>query len=349
MSTTSLQTRVAAPSSPGERPHGPTCRRCNRPRKIRARELCGSCYNSALRNNQLGDFPAKPPRRTTRVPIPDSAGGRPHGRAKYVHELCGCDICVTASRDYNRRLKQQNAYGRSNMVDAEPARRHVLMLQGEGLGTRRIADLANVDRKAVQILMNGRSDRGTPPPKKIRRETAEKILAVEITLDAFAGKANMDSTGGRRRLQALIAIGWSQVQLSKHIGVSDGNFTTLLDRPRWTAATVRAVHALYDELWNQQPPTDTAFQRRTVTAARKRARENGWPPPMAWDDDTIDDPAAEPEGVDGVSHAPRLGLPPADELLWLTETESTTEIARRFGVKEHSVRDALRRAREKAA
>jgi predicted DNA-binding protein (UPF0251 family) len=69
---------------------------------------------------------------------------------------------------------------------------------------------------------------------------------------------------------------------------------------------------------------------------------------MAWDDETIDDPAAEPQGTD-VDHAPRLGLPPGEDLLWLLETESVEEIARRFNVRKATVQTAIARAREKAA
>ena len=54
-------------------------------------------------------------------------------------------------------------------------------------------------------------------------------------------------------------------------------------------ATARAVEDLYDRAW--QGP------RRPSTASRRRAVTAGWAPPLAWDDDTIDDPAASPAGV----------------------------------------------------
>lgn len=99
---------------------------------------------------------------------------------------------------------------------------------------------------------------------------------------AFRGPTMVDATGTRRRLRALVALGWPSTYLKTRIGAAHIIFTdSAVVHPR-TAARVRA---LYDELGGTLGP---APRSRTYAAAK------GWPPPLAWDDDTIDDPAATP-------------------------------------------------------
>ena len=104
-----------------------------------------------------------------------------------------------------------------------------------------------------------------------------------------------DAAGTRRRLQALVRGGWSLGLMSARLGCTRQVLRLTLHRSeRVTAATARAVRELYDELWDQPPPEGTRFEKRAATMARRYARERGWVPPLAWDDDEIDDPAAVP-------------------------------------------------------
>ena len=104
-----------------------------------------------------------------------------------------------------------------------------------------------------------------------------------------------DAAGTRRRLQALVRGGWSLGLMSARLGCTRQVLRLTLHRSeRVTAATAGAVRELYDELWDQPPPEGTRFEKRAATMARRYARERGWVPPLAWDDDEIDDPAAVP-------------------------------------------------------
>lgn len=216
---------------------------------------------------------------------------RPHGRAKYVMEHCPCDVCREANNAYQRNRKRQRGYGRAAYVDAEPARAHLRALGAAGIGWRRAAELAGLSSSVVSKLLYGRT--GCAPSKRIRAATAEKILAVEVSADALADKAVVDATGTRRRLRALVAIGWTQSQLAELLGLTPNNFGPLVHgRSSVTAARRRAVVQLYDELWDK-PPADDALARKS----RRYAQRQGWVPPLAWDDDEIDNPAARPAGV----------------------------------------------------
>jgi hypothetical protein len=167
-----------------------------------------------------------------------------------------------------------------------------------------------------------------------------------MTLDTLKPMVLVDGAGTRRRLQALIARGWSKRKLALRLGMKPSNFGITFVGRRVRASTARAVRVLYDELWDVAPPEATHGDRIAASRARRYARTQGYAPPLAWDDDTIDDPAAKPEGA---GPAPLQGLPPLDELLWLIDCgESPLSIATRFGVRPATVYRALLRHREAA-
>ena len=103
--------------------------------------------------------------------------------------------------------------------------------------------------------------------------------------------ARLDATGPRRRIQGLVWAGWTGRQLAGLSGLTEQAISRLALGVSTTVApaTARAVEDLYDRAW--QGP------RRPSTASRRRAIRAGWAPPLAWDDDTIDDPTARPEGI----------------------------------------------------
>lgn len=102
------------------------------------------------------------------------------------------------------------------------------------------------------------------------------------------------AVGTTRRLRALVAIGYAPNYLAMRLHLLTTEVMDLLFSPRtgttqkWKAENIAA---LYDELWDQPRHDDIADQARIV------ARREGWHPPLAWDDDEIDDPAAKPFGT----------------------------------------------------
>lgn len=104
-----------------------------------------------------------------------------------------------------------------------------------------------------------------------------------------------DATGTRRRLQALGVMGWGWEQLGKRLGGINGNNLGTIARGQKTRLypeTVAKIKAIYDEL-SMLPPPDT----RGVKMTKTRLRRLGWVPPLAWDDEMIDDPYALPSGL----------------------------------------------------
>ena len=194
------------------------------------------------------------------------------------------------SSHYNTRRERDIAYGRwqSSYVDAEPARQHVLALRSAGMGRRRLAQLSGVSDSVIHVLINGRPERGSGPSRRIAADNARAIMAVPMPGTAhLAAGARVDITGTTRRLRALVAIGYTQCDLAGRLGITSENSTDLFHaKGRVLAATALKVAALYDRLSMTAGPSQ---------AARDRARRLRWHPPLAWDDDTIDDPNAKPE------------------------------------------------------
>lgn len=97
------------------------------------------------------------------------------------------------------------------------------------------------------------------------------------------------AVGVARRIQALMAIGHTAEMIGAEMGVSAGHVRYLYLEARnvyWP--TYRKVCAVFDRLEMTPGPSQ-------LTA--HRARKRGWPPPLAWDPDTIDKPDSEPKGV----------------------------------------------------
>ena len=140
----------------------------------------------------------------------------PHGtNARYVFGRCRCDACRAANSASRKRRDYLKRTGRSPDVDAAEARAHVLALMGTGMGYKRIAQAAGVDPKTVYILVAGRAERGTPPPKRIRRTTAEKLLAVRPTVRR---KQAIDALPYWWMIADLMGLGYSKAWISERIG-----------------------------------------------------------------------------------------------------------------------------------
>lgn len=225
---------------------------------------------------------------------------------------------------------------------------HVRALLDAGMPMSRIARLAAVDQETVYVAAVGRRPRCGSVATRFRRPVAERILAVRYEEpEPRTCTTITDATGTRRRLQALIAWGWPQSQLASRLGVFASQIHKWMRRPRVSVASADRVSALYDELWDRDPVAD-GVPRASVLRARRFAARNGWPPPMAWDDDTIDDPdagPAEPEPEDRTAAI----VEDAGELLALGC--SLEDAARRLGVCTRTIerhqalaRDAMRAA-----
>jgi DNA-binding CsgD family transcriptional regulator len=260
---------------------------------------------------------------------------------------CKCVPCNAANTRYVGRRNRLIAYGQwQPYVDAEPVRQHVLKLREAGLGYKRVAQLAGVPNGGMSKLLYGDYGRSMAPSKRVRPETATAILAVEANLDTLGGTALVDCAGTRRRLHALVATGWSLAKLADRLGISRGNLGKTLATDRVHASTARTVRALYDELWDQAPPEATHRDKIAASRTRNIARVRGWPPPQAWDDDTIDDPAATAD-LGGKTPRPVALFEDSEELI--RDGHTLAQAAERLGVTAAYLNEARARAQKAKA
>lgn len=215
---------------------------------------------------------------------------------------CGHDACREAWNAHHRNIARLKAYGRwdpwADYTDAEPVREHVRALSEAGIGLLRLAEVSGVSEGALRALLYGDEKDGLGPTKRIHRDRARAILAVTPSLDALADGGRVSASGTRRRLQALAAVGWSSTELAKLLGKDPRVVARTQYAETVTGRTARTVRDLYERLWDQAPPESTATEKMSASRARTRAQRRGWVPPLAWDDETIDDPAARPNTLD---------------------------------------------------
>jgi hypothetical protein len=237
--------------------------------------------------------------RTDGGPIRDCQHPGPphlHGtRTAYVKDRCRCAACREANSAASRTAYRQRVLGRwAPFVDAAPARAHIEALRGAGIGVDQIARLAGISSSHVRELVpHGRT--GRKPIQRVRSETAQRLLGVAVADANRASRSHVDATGTRRRLQALVAIGWTHTAVAAELCRSTTSLTRSMTSEAVTASTARQVRDLYERLWDKQPHHDTIDQLSTINATRALAASHGWSPPMAWDDiDTDPSPCVDP-------------------------------------------------------
>jgi hypothetical protein len=208
-----------------------------------------------------------------------------HGtRAAYVKDRCRCTDCTAANSAASRTATRDRVYGRWHpYIDAGPVREHIAALRAAGIGVERIAHLAGISVRHIRELAQ-QCHGDSPGTRRVRPDTATRVLAIGIHDASRAPHSRVDATGTRRRLQALQAVGWTAELLAAQLGRRPGSLHRSMTCESVTARTAHDVATLYERLWNTRPPRATEGQRAAADAAQAHAAEQGWLPPLAWDD-----------------------------------------------------------------
>lgn len=250
----------------------------------------------------------------------------PHHRTLtcYTDYRCRLPECVARFNAYDRTRRRAQAAGTwQPLVDAEPIRKHLLALHAAGITIHRVATLTGLTDTAIRSFTQHASAKNRRR-HRATHETAAKILA--ISLDT-ATPGYVDATGTRRRLHALVAIGWPLEVVATYVGVSQRNIWSLTQRNKVRATTARNVADVYGELCNEKP-TRNGVSKWHAKQARNRASARRWPTPTYWDETGgIDDPDFIPDYK--VTQAEIL----AEEAHWLITTAGLTrgQVAERLG------------------
>ena len=209
-----------------------------------------------------------------------------HGtRAAYVKDRCRCQPCTTANATYHETRARLQARGTWNpLVDVAEVRKHLAGLRTAGLGIYQIARAARVDPVQVRDIAYGRA--GQPQRRRVRQETARKLLA--ITPDVRRPGTIIDARITRRQLQALAAIGWSPRALAPPLQRRAANILRWQSATTITTGNADHITAVYAKLRLQLPPQHTAAQQERADTTQTQALAAGWLPPLAWDDIATD-------------------------------------------------------------
>lgn len=260
----------------------------------------------------------------------------------YVLDRCRCQPCASAHRQYEQQRIRQQAYGRwDGLVDAQPSREHIRSLMARGMGLKRIVEVSGIAQGTLWKLLYGKrqADGRKVVTARVRPSTEQRILAVRLHL---ADGATIGAIGTTRRLQALVAIGWSQSKLAYRLGMRPSNLGMMLNRTTVRTSTAAAVRSLYKELWNAPPPEATHRDRIAASRARRFAAARGWAPPLAWDDDDLDNPDATPQHAPASDSRKRVHV---DDIEWLASSGATWHhLSTRLGVTNDAIEKACRRA-----
>lgn len=271
--------------------------------------------------------------------------GHPHEhgtRAAYVRDRCRCRPCTDANTNEWRAAVREQTFGApSPYIDATDTREHIQWLRRNGVGVEQIAKIVHTSATHIrEIDRSTQRTGGRPPITQIRADLAQRVLAVQPT-DAYRSPhSQIDATGTRRRLQALAAIGWPPAELATMLGRTTTKFRTLFTCGSVQVQTAQRVSALYDQLWDTSPTRTSASDEARVIAA-----EQGWLPPLAWDDiDTDPDPdpstpnaKPDPDDLDEIA-IERAVAGDRIRLAELTPAEQA-EVVRRLTERGKSIRD----------
>jgi len=219
--------------------------------------------------------------------------------------------------------------GITRLTDAAPVREHLTRLHHAGASWTGIADAAGVSSSAVHRIQRGYY-------RTVQRKTANALLTVDLArvIARPLPSGLVPKAGACRRIRALMTLGWTHAAMRDHCGII--THLVLSQSGEWICRRKHdAIADMYDALWRTLGPS---------RASAERAAKAGYPGPLAWDDDTIDDPAATPIGV--ASPTPlRSRHVVAEQAEDLARTRcGWGEAASRIGISEDGLEGALRRA-----
>lgn len=218
---------------------------------------------------------------TAAKPLPPHGSyARANGSPGY-REPCPCKPCRATLLATKKRNRVRRESGRPGLIDAAPARTRLQQLQ-QTMSLLQIKAATGCDDCNLRQILDGTRT-------QIRRGTFHRILALKPVPPSPG--TYLDAVGTRRRIQALRAIGWSARALAEASGAGESVIERICgDQPTVRGVVAAKIQAVYVKLAHTPAPAG-----RSATRAKNFATSQGWAPPGAWDDDTIDDPAAKPE------------------------------------------------------
>ncbi|MHA3724191.1 hypothetical protein ACXR2T_09965 [Leucobacter sp. HY1910] len=249
-----------------------------------------------------------------------------------------------------------------------PVRAHVMQLRAYGISWRRLSELSGSSISFVRALVEGyrTAERYGQLPDGVDAEVAARLRWIQPELRFAGPKDQIESAGSRRRLQALIAAGWSAPLLAEKLSTTRGYVRDMaVGTRRFLPDHVHRIERLHRALWDQPPPRSEQYEKLAYARALSMARRYDWVTTLAWDDIDRDEAPARLSDAGGEeTNAPdetavielmagrRVPAARADYLAAIDRLTardvSQTEIGERIGWSQARVSKVLSRARDEA-
>lgn len=179
---------------------------------------------------------------------------------------------------WNVAYRRDRDAGRPRYVDAAPVRVRLQGLVDAHVPVRALGRVTGLSATTVRKILDGNQPH-------VQRATAARVAGLSPG-DVYANQStgHVPRVGAARRVQALLAMGWPHQMLgaagivnSAQIIGASGDLITV---QRW-----RQVRDVYDRLSMTPGPSPET---------RGWAAKLGYAPPLAWDEEGIDDPSVTP-------------------------------------------------------
>jgi hypothetical protein len=222
-----------------------------------------------------------------------------------------------AEREMWRRRDAWNIYQRAQgvggFVDARPMQAVIREWVAMGITMETISQKSGVCAQMVRWHNSG-TYRGQPIETCLQ-STRDAILTADIT---EADIRFTPALGTRRRVQAMVAIGYPIAWQARQLGLTPARLHHAINKQRvLEPKMVNGIRALYGKYGNASP-ADAGIEQRMITRTLNKATKYQFAPPHCWDADTIDNPDAAPEWTgecgtergyriherDGIPHCP---------------------------------------------
>lgn len=143
------------------------------------------------------------------APVDQLGAKRPHGHKMRYMAGCRCAKCRRGNAEYKRKMNEdRKKFGPNDLVPADAVRAHVCWLRSFGMGPKTIGKVAGVAKTSLrEILYDGRSH--------MRRRSANRVLAVQPTLDNLPRTAKVQASDTLHKIKQLVNWGVPQLVIAR--------------------------------------------------------------------------------------------------------------------------------------
>ena len=165
-------------------------------------------------------------------------------------------------------------------VPVETVLPHLEALRAAGMTYARIAKLAGISPRTVQVL----AARSAPSAQPVLLTSVARCLLAVSPQHGPSGTRHVSSASTVRRLQALVVQGYTLAHLGRLLGLSRGALDAAMRHDMIRLSRAVEIRRLYQRLAFAAPTYRGGNAAGAATRASAVANRNGWRGPLDWED-----------------------------------------------------------------